>query len=148
MEAITRTHMELASKTYMIAIDINILQAVMLKVVDRVTVTEDNVGELQQEVATLKDTVSSLQKLSVRLEEHMEDVLGRSRKNNLRFVLFLETVVEQSMKKFLKAWLAATVPPLKLSAFFSVDRSLLHPATPSRGIIAHLFNYRGWDAIL
>ncbi|KAJ1201157.1 hypothetical protein NDU88_004972, partial [Pleurodeles waltl] len=73
---------ELVTKINTVAVNVAILHADLRKVVHRVTEAEDNIGVLNHEVATLKDTVSSLQKLTVRLEERAEDTKGRTCWNN------------------------------------------------------------------
>ncbi|KAJ1213053.1 hypothetical protein NDU88_000692 [Pleurodeles waltl] len=65
MEAITSIRAELATKKDSVVIEVNLLRADLCGVADRMTATESNVGELQQEVSTLGDTVSSLTKLTM-----------------------------------------------------------------------------------
>ncbi|KAJ1162555.1 hypothetical protein NDU88_003023 [Pleurodeles waltl] len=61
MEAIKGTPTELTTKIDLVAIDVNLLRVDLRGVVDRVTTTETNVGELQQEMVTLRDIIFSQQ---------------------------------------------------------------------------------------
>ncbi|KAJ1210156.1 hypothetical protein NDU88_005524 [Pleurodeles waltl] len=99
------TRSELATKIDSIVIYLNLQQIDLRNVAKRVTTTEGNVGELQQEVAMLKQAVITLQKLSEQLEERVKDSQGCSRSNNLPFVGFPEKAAGRSIKAFLKEWL-------------------------------------------
>ncbi|KAJ1209781.1 hypothetical protein NDU88_005154 [Pleurodeles waltl] len=76
---------EVANKIEEVAVDVTLLHMDLRNVSDRVTMTDENEEELHQEVRNLRTTVSTLQKLTARLDEHIEDSEGRSRRNNLHF---------------------------------------------------------------
>ncbi|KAJ1120689.1 hypothetical protein NDU88_008851 [Pleurodeles waltl] len=88
MAAIQTCRTELVTKVGSMAIDENLLRMDLHGVADRVMSTENQLEVLQQEVTALCETIASLQKLSVQLQDHVEDSEQRSRRNNLRLVGF------------------------------------------------------------
>ncbi|KAJ1157650.1 hypothetical protein NDU88_010354 [Pleurodeles waltl] len=140
VEAINYSKAKMVNKIEAVAVDITSLCADLCKVSERVTDTEQNMEVLQREVCSLNATVSGLQKLTLRLDERVEDSKGRSRRKNLHFVGFPEKVEEPSTELFLEEWITTILKPESLSYFFTIKRA--HRAlVPPRAIIAHLFNY-------
>ncbi|KAJ1209715.1 hypothetical protein NDU88_005088 [Pleurodeles waltl] len=72
------------------AIEMNHLQMDQQKVAERTAAFEDDVDALKQEVKSLMATVSGLKSSATLKEEHLEDVEGRSRRNNTCLIGFLE----------------------------------------------------------
>ncbi|KAJ1122584.1 hypothetical protein NDU88_001070 [Pleurodeles waltl] len=125
LNAIEGSRSDMVAKIDSVAIEVNLLRTNIRKVVERVTTTEGHVENLQPEVAGVRDTVSSLQKLTFRLEEHIEDAKGRSQRNNLCFMAFPENAKGQSAELFLEEWIATATAlrPHELSKFFTVERA-------------------------
>ncbi|KAJ1110651.1 hypothetical protein NDU88_007999 [Pleurodeles waltl] len=65
LNEIKGTSIELVTKIDTVAVDVTLLWADLHKVADSVTEAKDTIGVLNQEVDALKETVSSLQKLTV-----------------------------------------------------------------------------------
>ncbi|KAJ1089529.1 hypothetical protein NDU88_002680 [Pleurodeles waltl] len=65
LDEIKGTRSELVTKIDPVAVDFTLLQADLCKLADRFTEAEDTIVVLNQEVDALKDTVSSLQKLTL-----------------------------------------------------------------------------------
>ncbi|KAJ1185485.1 hypothetical protein NDU88_002277 [Pleurodeles waltl] len=68
MAAINGIYAELAKKIDSVAIDVNLLRGNLRKVAYRVTFTEDNVEVSLKDVTGLKETVSYIERLIMRLE--------------------------------------------------------------------------------
>ncbi|KAJ1123564.1 hypothetical protein NDU88_002033 [Pleurodeles waltl] len=82
------------------ALEVALLHVDLMTVMEWVTNTEGQVSELQLEVNTHKKNVTELQSLVTTLNCWVEDVEGRSRRNNLRFVGIPERAEGQSTKLF------------------------------------------------
>ncbi|XP_078502636.1 carnosine synthase 1-like [Lissotriton helveticus] len=84
----------------------------------------------------------------------VEDVEGRARRNNLKFVGFPEGCEKGNMESFLTRWLKSWLPPDSLSRCFVIERApralIQKPPVGSRRrpVIAKLLNYHDRDTIL
>ncbi|KAJ1204953.1 hypothetical protein NDU88_000388 [Pleurodeles waltl] len=81
---------EMVNKIDSVATDVTVIQADLRKVANHMTGKQIDI--LQQEVHTLRNTVSALQKVMDRLNEHIENSEWRSQRNNPRFMGFLDRV--------------------------------------------------------
>ncbi|XP_029435872.1 olfactory receptor 3-like [Rhinatrema bivittatum] len=71
----------------------------------RVSLVEDDVGALERKVAELEKT-------ALATTEKLDDLENHSRRNNLRFVGFPESLAETELPHLLEAWLLGLVPSL------------------------------------
>ncbi|KAJ1165503.1 hypothetical protein NDU88_005930 [Pleurodeles waltl] len=132
LNEIKGTCTKLVTKIDTVAVDVTLLRADLRKVADRVTKAEDTIGVLSQDVNALKDTVSSLQKLTVWLEERVKDAEGRYHWNNLCFVGFPEGTEWHNVEDFLEHWLVTIAPLLEgCTPFLNVEQGL--DISPSPG---------------
>ena len=115
---------------------------------DKVTTAERNMNALKAEVAHLKKQMTQIQQTAGSLENHVEDAEGRSRRNNVRILGFLERAEGQAPEKFIEDWICMELKPPGLSNLFVVERAhraLVPPplaGAPPRAIIARVLNYR------
>ncbi|KAJ1103548.1 hypothetical protein NDU88_000970 [Pleurodeles waltl] len=102
MAAITSFKEEMFVKMDTVVTEVDLFQADFRNMLERVSVAEGHVNKLQQEVEPLKKTVVDLRAATTRMEDHIEDVKGLSRRNNLHFRGFPERAERQSVEMFLE----------------------------------------------
>ena len=98
------------------------------------------VKDLQREIRTLSTDLVELQKLA-------EEAVGRSHRNNIRFIGFGEGMEAPAADLFLETWLTTTVLKDNIPKFYSIEEAHMTPGrppppgAPARPIIASFINY-------
>ncbi|KAJ1199842.1 hypothetical protein NDU88_003674 [Pleurodeles waltl] len=144
----------LEGKIETVAVKVNLLRADLRKVSDKVKVVEGSIVDLQTKVGTLRKQMAQITSTVGTLEDHLEDSEGRSRRNNVRLLGFLEHVEGSTVESFFEQWIREVLQPEGLSRVFVVKHAhralvaLPWPGAPPRAIIACLLNYKDRDCIL
>ncbi|KAJ1211280.1 hypothetical protein NDU88_006641 [Pleurodeles waltl] len=146
--AIQGSRLALEGKKETVAVEVNLLIADLRKVSDKVKVAEGSIAELQTEVGTLRAQVAQATSTVGRLEARLEDTEGRSWRNNVRLLGFLERDEGSTVESFVESWIKDVLQPVGLSRVFVVEcahRALgapPWPGAPRRAIITRLLNYK------
>ncbi|KAJ1153343.1 hypothetical protein NDU88_006104 [Pleurodeles waltl] len=144
----------LEGKIEPVAVQVNLLRADLWKVSDKVKVAEGSIVELQTEVGALRKQMVQANSTVGRLEARLEDPEGRSGRNNVRLLGFLECAEGSAAEAFVKSWIRDVLQPTGLSRVFVVERAhraLIappRPGSPPRANIASLLNYKDRDCVL
>ena len=134
--------------------EVSLVRQDLRNVVDRVTATESRISELEDALAGMGAKMAKLESTTGTLAARAEDAENRARRNNLRFVGFLEGVEGGAAEAFLEGWLKSWMPAQALSACFVLERAhrslLRRPpvGAPARPMIAKVLNYKDRNAIL
>ena len=103
--------------------DLSLIRQDLRNTVDRVTETEGWVSEIEDSQRTCQTELTELRNTIRQLELRAEDVEGRSRCNNLRFVGLPEGFEGTDPTTFISDWLKSWLPPSTLSNCFIVERA-------------------------
>ncbi|KAJ1117097.1 hypothetical protein NDU88_005297 [Pleurodeles waltl] len=90
LAAIQGSRVVLEGKIKTVAVKVNLLQADLRMVSDKVKVAEGSRLELQTEMGVLRKQIVQVNSTVSRLEARLDDAEGRSRQNNVRLLGFME----------------------------------------------------------
>ncbi|KAJ1216932.1 hypothetical protein NDU88_004530 [Pleurodeles waltl] len=105
------------------AVEVNLLRVDLRKVSDKVKAGEGSIVELQTKVGVLRKQVVQANAAVGRLEVRLEDAEGRSRRNNVRLLGFLERAEGSAAETFEENWIRDVLQPTGLSRVFVVQRA-------------------------
>ncbi|KAJ1138823.1 hypothetical protein NDU88_005204 [Pleurodeles waltl] len=91
LPAIEGSRVVLDGKIKAVAVEVNLLQTDLRKVSDKVKVVERSIVDLEMEVSTLRKQMAQVTSPVGMLKARLEDSEGRSRRNNVRLLGFLES---------------------------------------------------------
>ena len=154
MTALQGVRTTLETKIDAVSTEITLLRADFHKMRDRVTETEKNIVVLRAENQQLKQQVQGLQRTTTAQGVKLDDLEGRSRRNNIRITGVPEKAEGRSADLFVEDLIKEGLRPHGLSNYFSVERAHRIPGfrptvgAPPRTIIARIFNFRDRDLIL
>ncbi|KAJ1093349.1 hypothetical protein NDU88_006453 [Pleurodeles waltl] len=152
--AIHGARVAMERKIETVAVEVNLLQADLRKISDKVEVVEGSFVDLQTEVGTLRKQMAQVTFTVGTLEARLEDSEGRSRRNNVRLLGFPERAEGSTVECFVEEWTREVLQLVGLSRVFVVERAHRalvappRPGAPQRAIIARLLNYKDMDCIL
>ncbi|KAJ1129903.1 hypothetical protein NDU88_008264 [Pleurodeles waltl] len=104
----------------MLAVEVNLLRADLRKVSDKVKVAEGSIVELQTEVGALRKQMVQASSTVGRLAARLEGAEGRSQRNNIRLLGFLERAEGSVAETFVENWIKDVLQPAGLSRVFVV----------------------------
>ncbi|KAJ1097364.1 hypothetical protein NDU88_002484 [Pleurodeles waltl] len=135
-------------------LEVNILQADVRKVSNKVRVAGGSIPELQMEVTSLQKQMALVNSKSGILEARIEDAKGRSCCNIFWLIGFPEWAEGNAAKSFVKRWIKDVLMLAGLSTMFTIKQAhpvLMAPLGPGarpRTIIVRILNYSARDCIL
>ena len=115
LEAIHASRDALEERIGEVRSEVTLLWQDLRNVADRVTETECRITELEDTVNTLEKDAGSTREILKEVAWRIDDAENRARRNNLRFVGFLEGAEGSRCGDFLKKWLMETFTPKKFS---------------------------------
>ena len=154
MAAIQGVQGALEAKIDTMAVDVNLLRTDLRNIREKVVGSEVAITDLQKENIELKTRVRALEKTSKEHSVKLEDLEGRSRRNNIRVTGVPERAEGSAPELFVEKLVQEGLCPHGLSANFIVERAHRvpggrpRPGAPPRTIIARIHNYRDRDVIL
>ncbi|KAJ1186068.1 hypothetical protein NDU88_002853 [Pleurodeles waltl] len=151
LAAIQGSWVVLEGKIEPVVVEVNLLQADLRKVSNKVKVAEGYIAELQSEVGMLQKQMVQATSAVGRLEARLEDAEGRSRRNHVRLLGFPERAEGSATESFFENWIRDVLQPTGLSRVFVVEHALVAPpwpGAPPRAINARLLNYKDRDCVL
>ncbi|KAJ1130617.1 hypothetical protein NDU88_008968 [Pleurodeles waltl] len=146
LAAIRGTRVALEGKIEMVAVEVNLLRADLLKVSDKVKVEEGCIVDLQTGVGTLRKQMAKVTSTVGTLEARLEESEGRSRRKNVCLLGFPECAEGSTVESFVGQWIREVLQPEGLSRAFVVEhahRALVarpRPGAPPMAITAHLLD--------
>ena len=147
-------HSDTMGKMEELKLDITIMRQDMHKMRDRVRETERRIGDLEDTVGPILPTIKAQGTKITSLEDKMDDLENRLRRNNLRLVGLPERVEGSDPVAFLESWFTQEFGNDCLSPCFVLERAHRVPGRPlpaggpPHTMIMHLLNYRDRDSIL
>ncbi|KAJ1099546.1 hypothetical protein NDU88_004647 [Pleurodeles waltl] len=133
LAAIQGSRVTLEGKIEMVAVEVNLLRADHRKVSDKVKVAEGSIVELQTEVGVLRKQMVQANTAVGRMEARLEDVEGRSWRNNVRQLGFPQHAEWSAAETFVGNWIRDVLQPTWLSRASVVEhahRALVVPPRP------------------
>ena len=121
---------------------------------DKVKENTKDIKALKTDSSTFKKQIYDLQSYTSEIAAKLEDLEGRSRRNNIRIIGVPEKAEGLATDLFVEKLIVEGLHPRGLSKIFSNERAHRvpgvppKPGTPPRTIIAKLFNFRDRDVIL
>ena len=137
-----------------ISSEVTLLRTDLCNMNDKVKENKREIKILKNDTTSLKKQIQKLQVGTSEMAAKLEDLEGRSRRNNIRIVGVPEKTEGQATDLFVEKLITENLQPRGLSKFFSVERAHRipgvppRPGGPPRTIIAKFFNFRDRDAIL
>ncbi|KAJ1172857.1 hypothetical protein NDU88_004699 [Pleurodeles waltl] len=154
LQAIMDIKSSLELKIDTVSQDLNLLRVDHRNLTERVKTMDDTLSKTSPMVSDKQKQIQRLDAEVKMLWRRAEEAESRSRRNNIRFVVFPEHPPEQSSELTIEQWLIKEVLSWSPSKFFSVERA--HrvqrrtplPGQPPRPSIVRLLNYGDRDLIL
>ena len=134
--------------------EVSLLRADFRKMNDTIKDNKEAISSLQSENKALKGQVQKLTEFAHMAADKLEDIEGRSRRNNVRIIGIPEKLEGPSVELYVENLILEELKPKGLSKHFTIERAHRipggkpKPGTPPRTIIARVFNYRDRDTIL
>ena len=122
MSAIQGIRGVLEIKVDSVATEVTLLLADFRKISDQISENKSAITTLQAENQTLKQRVLELQRSTTAHESKLDDLEGRSRRNNIRITGVPEKAEGAAEDLFVEDLVLKGLRPHGLSAFFSVER--------------------------
>ena len=154
MIAIQSIKSTLETKMDAMAIDLTLLRTDLGKTRDKANEVEKQVQEVTKEAVSSKQRIARLEQVTFTMAKKLEDLEGRSRRNNLRITGVPEKEEGRDVEAFVEKLINQGLQPRNLSEFFTIERAHRipgrppQPGGPPRTIIAKLLHYRDRDTIL
>lgn len=154
LKLIKVNHSDIMGKVEELKLDITIMRQDMHKMRDRVSETERRISDLEDAVGPVQATQKTHGTKILSLEDKVDDLENRLRRNNLRLVGLPERVEGADPVSFLESWFTQEFGKDCLSPCFVLERAHRVPGrplpagNPPRTMVIRLLNYRDRDAIL
>ncbi|KAI4825292.1 hypothetical protein KUCAC02_020978 [Chaenocephalus aceratus] len=116
----------------------------------RLTQAEDRIGETEDNVTVLHNTVNGMEKVITALTEKVEDLENRDRRSNLRVIGLPENAEGRDVESFLEKWIPEVLGPENFPTPLVIERAHRIPGgrpkpnspPPPRPLIVKFLNFR------